>query len=68
MESTSHPTDLDDEILMDTRAAASYLTMSEAALSQMRVRHTGPAYLKIGPKSVRYAKSDLDAFVTRHQP
>ena len=60
------PINLDDEILMDTRSAASYLSLSEASLIQMRVRKTGPAYLKIGGKSVRYTQNDLDAFVVRH--
>lgn len=48
---------------LDTRLAANYLGKSVSWLNKTRLTGTGPVYLKVGG-SVRYAKADLDAFLT----
>jgi len=50
----------------DTEKAAAYLGMSKAALETMRSKKIGPPYIKNG-RSVRYAQSDLEAYMARQQ-
>lgn len=42
--------------------AAEYLGRTTAALSQLRHRRMGPAYIKSG-NNIRYRVTDLDAFL-----
>ena len=50
----------------DTDRAAEFLGMSRAALNTMRSKRTGPPFIKIG-RTVRYALSDLEAYMARQQ-
>ena len=50
------------QAMMAEAVAAAYLGMSRIWLRQSRMKGTGPAFVKIG-RSVRYAVSDLDAFI-----
>ena len=56
---------IEDEVLVDTREAARILSLSPNTLQLMRVEKRGPAYYKMGPKTVRYAMKDLTAYVRR---
>lgn len=50
------------EPLMTTAQAAQYLNVGKSTLEQYRVHGDGPLYVKISA-SVRYRRSDLDAWV-----
>jgi excisionase family DNA binding protein len=50
--------------LMTTCEAAEYLTLSSKTLTLWRKNQTGPAYVKMGPRSIRYRLEDLDEFVS----
>jgi hypothetical protein len=52
-----------EKLLIDQRRAAELLGVSERALEAMRLRRTGPAYIKITPRSVRYSIEDLERFI-----
>ena len=56
----------DSEGLLDAPATAGYLGVTVVQLRDWRYRRTGPPYLKLGRRTVRYAKSDLDAWLRRH--
>jgi len=47
---------------LNTKQCAAYLGMSVSSMEGWRTRGVGPAFSRIGT-SVRYAKSDVDAFV-----
>lgn len=49
--------------LMTAKAAAIYLGLSPVTLSGWRSKAKGPRFVKMG-RSVRYDRSDLDAFIT----
>ena len=42
---------------------ADELGVSVSNLAQMRFLGTGPAFIKIGGKAVRYRRSDVDAWI-----
>jgi predicted DNA-binding transcriptional regulator AlpA len=42
------------------------LGISEGALAQMRHRGTGPKFVKLGARSVRYRLSDVNAWLERN--
>jgi predicted DNA-binding transcriptional regulator AlpA len=42
---------------------ADELGVSVGNLAQMRFLGTGPAYIKVGGKAVRYRRSDVDAWI-----
>ena len=44
------------------REAAVYLGSAVSTLAKLRVRGDGPVFLRLG-KSIRYRKSDLDAWM-----
>ena len=44
-------------------AAAAYVGESESTLAKRRMRGDGPAFLKLGKKTVGYRRSDLDAWL-----
>lgn len=48
--------------LVTTDEAASYLTVTAAAVRAWRVRGGGPSYVKVG-SAVRYRRSDLDSWL-----
>lgn len=48
---------------LNTRAAAKYLSVSEAGMNRWRQRGGGPVYLRLGTRTVRYRVTDLDAFL-----
>ena len=53
---------------MTTREAAAYLKLSRQFLEGARYRGdgSGPAYIKLGRRSVRYRRSVLDAWMSAH--
>lgn len=48
---------------LNPKEAAAYLNTSPWTLSDWRYKGRGPKYSKMGPRLVRYAKADLDAFM-----
>jgi hypothetical protein len=52
--------------LVDSRQAAAYLGCSAQWLAVLRMRHTGPSYIKHG-SWIRYRVSDLDAWTDLHR-
>jgi predicted DNA-binding transcriptional regulator AlpA len=51
--------------LFNSEEAAEYLGVSDRVLSDWRYRRQGPAYVKLGHRTVRYRPADLEAFATR---
>jgi excisionase family DNA binding protein len=51
--------------LMDTKQAAKYLNLKRNTLEVWRVQGSGPPFCKFG-RSVRYRRTDLDAFIERN--
>ena len=45
-----------------TKFAAEILGVSVSTLEKWRAAGKGPAYRRFGPKTLRYARADLDAF------
>lgn len=52
----------DNSILLTTKEAAKYLRLSENAL-RLRVYREGIPRYRLGTKSIRYKKSDLDGLL-----
>jgi excisionase family DNA binding protein len=50
---------------LGTEEAAKYLGVTERSLQKWREKNVGPKFSRVGPRLVRYAKLDLDAFVAR---
>lgn len=48
--------------LMTPEELAERWDMSVQALSQLRYRGTGPKFVRIGAKSIRYRVTDVDAY------
>jgi predicted DNA-binding transcriptional regulator AlpA len=57
-----------DDSLFKPQEAAVYLRRSRSTLESWRAKGTGPEWLRIGPKSVGYRKSALDAFQRDRAP
>ena len=53
-------------MMLNTKQAAEYLGLSPVTLEAWRVRGGKISFLKLG-KAVRYAQSDLDAFLASHK-
>jgi predicted DNA-binding transcriptional regulator AlpA len=51
-----------DDPFVDERTAASVLGLSPRTLQKYRVVGGGPRYSKLGPKSVRYRLSEVNAW------
>jgi predicted DNA-binding transcriptional regulator AlpA len=51
---------------LEERDAARYICYTQAALRSWRRKGRGPAYIRYG-RSVRYLRSDLDAWLARHR-
>lgn len=49
---------------LTTRAAAEYVNVSRAGMNRWRKHGGGPAYVRLGKRTIRYRLSDLDAFLT----
>jgi len=47
---------------LDTRAAARYLGYKPKTLAEWREKGEGPLHHRIGRRSIRYARRDLEAF------
>lgn len=45
------------------KQAAEYMGITTGALSQMRYRGTGPKFIKLGNRTVRYRWEDIDAWI-----
>jgi hypothetical protein len=55
--------DLSTDRLLDERAAAQILNCSVALMRKWRRIGEGPVHHKVGPRIVRYAAADLQAFI-----
>lgn len=69
--STAQPRTMDQSIekLLDDRDVAEVLKVSPETPSDWRKSGLGPAYVRIGPRLVRYKRSDVQAFIDAgHQP
>jgi len=53
--------------LLTTADVAGRLGVPPRTLEQWRYLGRGPAYIKVGNKSVRYRQSDIDAFLDAHR-
>jgi predicted DNA-binding transcriptional regulator AlpA len=49
--------------ILNLKCAAKYLGISARTLEGWRLRHKGPAYIRIGGRSVKYLKSDLLEYI-----
>lgn len=47
---------------LDTRGAARYLCIAPKTLQEWRERGEGPRAHRVGRRSIRYARADLEAF------
>ena len=52
--------------LLRTAAAAAYLDVRERTLETWRGRGTGPAFVRLSGRAVRYREEDLRAFAEAH--
>lgn len=52
-----------EERLLTTREAAQYLAISFRTLEKLRCIGSGPPFVSIAPRAVRYQKSALDAWI-----
>jgi predicted DNA-binding transcriptional regulator AlpA len=48
---------------MDTPAAAHHLGLSSSKMNKLRMTKDGPPFIKIGHRSVRYRREDLDRWM-----
>lgn len=53
------------EKLMTATEAGDLLSMTTGALAQLRYLGTGPQFIKLGGRSVRYRREDIDAWIRR---
>lgn len=58
--------DINHERLLTTREAAAYLNLSERHFIALRRKGEGPAYVKIGYRTIKYSRAALDAFIDDH--
>jgi hypothetical protein len=49
----------DDDTLLDTLAVAAWFSVSHQWLEAARCKNTGPKFIKVTPRSIRYRKGDL---------
>jgi predicted DNA-binding transcriptional regulator AlpA len=52
-----------ERVLLTPKEAGKILGYSESFLAQRRAAGTGPAYVKVSSRAVRYRREDLDAWV-----
>jgi len=60
---TTSPTGHSAEPLLTTEQAAILIGFHPSYLAKARLTGAGPRFLKIGPKSVRYRRSDIDLWL-----
>ncbi len=56
-----------DERLLTTPEAASYLRVSKSYLDKLRVYGGGPKFLRFGKRKILYRKSDLDLWAAERR-
>ena len=49
--------------LLDTREAAAFLGLSATSLEHWRGLRKGPPFVRVGPRAIRYAQTDLEAWL-----
>jgi predicted DNA-binding transcriptional regulator AlpA len=54
---------IDPAALLDTKAAARLLSVSEIYLKIMRGRGEGPAFFRLGKRAIRYRHIDLEIWI-----
>jgi predicted DNA-binding transcriptional regulator AlpA len=59
--------ELDNDQLYDQRGAALFLRVSERTLERWRAERTGPSFIKLSARAVRYRLSSLRAYLDQHQ-
>ncbi len=59
---TSDKRDTPARVLLTAHALAQRWDMTEAALYQLRHRGEGPPFIMLGPKRLRYALDEIEAF------
>lgn len=55
-----------DQVYLSPPEAAKYTGFSESYLAKLRMdsnRASGPTFLRIGPRSIRYRRKDLDKWM-----
>jgi len=50
--------------LLTCEQAAEQLAMTPAALAQLRYRGTGPVFVRMGSRAIRYARADLTHWIS----
>ena len=48
---------------MNTVQAAEYLSVSEATMKRWRSNGTGPEYIRLGERIIKYRQTDLDRWL-----
>ena len=48
---------------INSKDAALYLGVSEATLKRWRQAKSGPEYIRLGERSIKYRTSDLDKYI-----
>lgn len=51
------------ETLLTTKQAAQLMGQSDGTLRRWRSERTGPAYVQLSPRNVRYRKSDVLRYI-----
>lgn len=54
---------MSDENLLTPAQVADLLAVPLRTMQYWREKRMGPAYLTLGPKLIRYRRSDIDAFL-----
>lgn len=62
----TRPTPIGADLLMP-EAVADELGIAPATLAAWRSRGTGPAFVKLGARLVRYRRADLSAYIASHR-
>jgi predicted DNA-binding transcriptional regulator AlpA len=58
---------LSDANLLNERQAAHVIGAQPGTLAVWRTKGKGPAYIRIGPRMIRYRRADLMAFADAHR-
>lgn len=56
---------LQSEPLLTTKEVALFAGVSEYTMSRYRMDGIGPNYIKLGPKMIRYRRSDVEEWVNK---
>ena len=60
-------TEHDLERLLDSRAVAEYLGISQSTISRMRRERTGPHFIEIRGRKFRYRLTELKSWLERQE-